>query len=218
MRFITCEELFDSVIFDFDDKNPINALCNLINEDESLQLNAELSKIFDEEDEPLAMEYIINRYDRIMSPLFVRLYDKYEEDKEDTCKAVASIIKMKFLFNWNKLAEAMFSDYNPIENYSMVENKETDFTEQTTDNTSTTQKYNGFNADEMKDVSESVIDGDITKTDTGSKAKNELTRKGNIGVTTSQQMIESEYKLRKKNLLDVIYRDIDSILFIDYYN
>lgn len=217
MRFITCEELFDSVIFDFDDKNPINALCNLINEDESLQLNAELSKIFDEEDEPLAMEYIINRYDRIMSPLFVRLYDKYEEDKEDTCKAVASIIKMKFLFNWNKLAEAVFSDYNPIDNYNMVEQKETDFEEHTTDDTKITNKYSGFNADEMQDVSESATDGDVTKTDTGSKAKNELTRRGNIGVTTTAQMIEGEYNLRKKNILDQIYKDIDTILFIDYY-
>ena len=221
MRFITCEELFDSVIFDFDDKNPINALCNLINDDQGLELNAELSKIFDEEDEPLAMEYIINRYDRIMSPLFVRLYDKYEEDKEDTCKAVASIIKMKFLFNWNKLAEAMFSDYNPIDNYNMIENKNTDYEEHTvTDsNEKTTSRYQGFNSTEMHDVSESESDGDIdtTKTDTGTKAKNELTRRGNIGVTTSQQMIESEFTLRKKNVLDQIYKDIDTILFIDYY-
>lgn len=219
-KYITCEEIFSPVLFSFDDNNPICALSSLleVENEQPITINEKLYEILVTDKEQLTIDYLLNRYDRIMSPLFNRLYEHYDEDTEDTSKELAKVIEMKFLYNWNKLAEAVFSDYNPIENYSMVENKETDFTEQTTDNTSTTQKYNGFNADEMKDVSESVIDGDITKTDTGSKAKNELTRKGNIGVTTSQQMIESEYKLRKKNLLDVIYRDIDSILFIDYYN
>ena len=216
-KCLTCEEVYGDLYPDSLDtsNNLFYALSSLINEDDT---NAELYKILVDGYEALSIDFFLNRFDKIMSPLFTRMYEKLEENITSINVDLADIIKMKYLYNWNKLAEAMFSDYNPIENYSMVENKETDFTEQTTDNTSTTQKYNGFNADEMKDVSESVIDGDITKTDTGSKAKNELTRKGNIGVTTSQQMIESEYKLRKKNLLDVIYRDIDSILFIDYYN
>lgn len=220
MNKITCKDIFEDVLFLFNGKNPIGALADSLEVTPPAEptINSYLYDILVTDEQPLTIDYLLNRYDRIMSPLFLRLYEHHEESLAFVCAAVSNIIKMKYLYNWNKLAEAMFSDYNPIENYSMVENKETDFTEQTTDNTSTTQKYNGFNADEMKDVSESVIDGDITKTDTGSKAKNELTRKGNIGVTTSQQMIESEYKLRKKNLLDVIYRDIDSILFIDYYN
>ena len=116
----------------------------------------------------------------------------------------------------------MFADYNPIDNYNMVENKKTDFEEHTvTDNDETvTNKYSGFNSATPSEVSESVTDGtlDTTKTDTGISANNELTRRGNIGVTTSQQMIESEFNLRKKNLLNLIYHDIDTILFIDYYN
>ena len=221
MKLITCEDMFAEVVFDFDDKNPITALCNLINDEEGLTLNPELAKIFDDEKNSLALDYIVNRYDRIMSPLFNRLYNKYEEDKEDTCQAVASIIKMKYLFGWNKLAQAMFSEYNPIDNYNMVENKNTDYEEHTVTDSSetTTNKYKGFNSSEMHDVSQSESEGDIdtTKTDTGTKATNELTRRGNIGVTTSQQMIESELTLRKKNVLDQIYKDIDTILFIDYY-
>lgn len=219
MDKITCREVFEDVLFDFDAKNPIHALSSLIVQADT---NAELYKILVTDNDSLTIDYLLNRYDRIMSPLFLRLYDHYDEDKEDTSEQIAKIIAMKFVFGWNKLAEALFSDYNPIENYNMKENKETDFEEHTvTDNDETvTNKYSGFNSATPSEVSESVTDGtlDTTKTDTGSKAKNELTRSGNIGVTTSQQMIESEYNLRKKNLLDLIYKNIDTILFIDYYN
>ena len=219
MDKITCREVFEDVLFNFDASNPICALSSLITQEGT---NAELYKILVTDKESLTIDYLLNRYDRIMSPLFLRLYDHYEEDKEDTSDDIAKIIAMKFLFGWNKLAEALFADYNPIENYNMKENKETDFEEHTvTDNDETvTNKYSGFNSATPSEVSESVTDGtiDTTKTDTGSKAKNELTRSGNIGVTTSQQMIESEFNLRKKNLLDLIYKNIDTILFIDYYN
>lgn len=217
MNKLKCKDVFEDVLFDFDNSNPICALSSLIVENET---NAELYKILVTDKESLTIDYLLNRYDRIMSPLWVRLFEHYD-DIEDTSKKIADIIKMKYLFGWNKLADAMFSAYNPINNYDMVEKRNTDFEEHTvTDSSETvTNKYSGFNADEMKDVSESSTDGDIdtTKTDTGNKLTNELTRSGNIGVTSSQQLIESEYNLRKKNLLDLIYKNIDTILFIDYY-
>lgn len=217
MNKLKCKDVFEDVLFDFNDSNPICAFSSLIVESET---NTELYKILVTDKETLTIDYLLNRYDRIMSPLWVRLFEHYD-DLEDTSEKIADIIKMKFLFGWNKLAEALFSDYNPIENYNMKENRKTDFEEHTvTDsNEIVTNKYSGFNTDEMKDVSQSESEGDIdtTKTDTGTSANNELTRSGNIGVTTSQQMIESEYNLRKKNLLDLIYKNIDTILFIDYY-
>ena len=44
-----------------------------------------------------------------------------------------------------------------------------------------------------------------------------LTRSGNIGVTTSQQMIESERKLWEYNIFKQIYEDVDDILTINIY-
>ena len=45
-----------------------------------------------------------------------------------------------------------------------------------------------------------------------------LTRKGNIGVTTSQQMLESELKLRAENFLcDFIFKDLDKLLTSPIY-
>lgn len=45
----------------------------------------------------------------------------------------------------------------------------------------------------------------------------EFTRKGNIGVTTSQQMIESEWELRKHILYDEMMSDVDRVLVLSCY-
>lgn len=219
IELTTCKDIYGDMLHTFvdTDVNPLYALSLLINE----SANAELRKILVTNYNSLTLDYLLNRYDKIMSPLFMRLYEIHGEDLSAVATDISKIINMKFVYNWNKLAEAVFSDYNPIDNYNMVENRKTDFEEHTvTDNTETvTNSYNGFNADDMKPVSQSETKGNIdtTKTDTGTSANNELTRRGNIGVTTTAQMIEGEYKLRQKNILDIIYRDIDSILFIDYY-
>ena len=60
---------------------------------------------------------------------------------------------------------------------------------------------------------------DRTGTDTDTHTGTEkLTRKGNIGVTTSQQMLESEIRLRALyNMVTIIYNDIDKVLTSPIY-
>ena len=173
------------------------------------------------------IEYLGNRLDKILSPLYMRLLEV--RSKEVTAYILGEVIYQKFAEKWNRIADALFSDYNPIENYRMVEaeseGKNTKVnTEMTTETEEhETNKYSGFDSTDFKDTTATDKDGS-TET-TGTKAKNEqaetgnrnLSRSGNIGVTTSQQMIESELKLREHNLLNIIYNDMDSILFLDYY-
>ena len=63
--------------------------------------------------------------------------------------------------------------------------------------------------------------GTQTQADTGSDTETRnytLTREGNIGVTTSQQMIEAERELWKWNFFrDVVFKDIDKILTLRIY-
>ncbi len=74
-----------------------------------------------------------------------------------------------------------------------------------------------------------IRDTDITDTDTGTQKYTdggtdtesrsyELKRSGNIGVTTSQQMLESERNLWVWNFFrDVVFPDIDSVLVLGIY-
>lgn len=250
--------------------------------------NVYLKQILNTNKDSLSIEYLSNRLDKLLAPTYNRLIDYYVSggDDNDTAlqKANAKLIKVienKFLYNWNKLADSLFADYNPINNYDMeehrnintnsnIESYSSGSNESTEDvNTSSTenssnsvnnngeietndkevQKYAGFNSDSPKTVTEADKEGGQSETrignseeskstsgtesrsgtsssvntseTSGTSAANKqeeiLTRSGNIGVTTSQQMIQSEIELRKHNLIDIIFGDMDSILFLDYY-
>lgn len=63
--------------------------------------------------------------------------------------------------------------------------------------------------------------GTLTNSDSGTETHSHgynLTRSGNIGVTTSQQMIQSEHELWKWNFFnDVVFPDIDRVLTLMIY-
>lgn len=72
-------------------------------------------------------------------------------------------------------------------------------------------------------ISESMSDTGTQKQDGSSsgesagETKRQLTRSGNIGVTTSQQMIQSERELWLWRFFDQVFSDLDSILTIPIY-
>ena len=80
-----------------------------------------------------------------------------------------------------------------------------------------TETVTGSKNDNYKDSTSSGTESKTessTDTETGTET---LTRHGNIGVTTSQQMLESEIKLRQYNFIEEMYKDIDSILCLKIY-
>ena len=109
--------------------------------------------------------------------------------------------------------------------------------EKTTPGVTTTRKENtdinvvnnangnvyGFNSATAVPAS---VSGGTSRT-TGDKAKNyseesktgydQLERSGNIGVTTSQQMLEQEINIRKHQFFDIVFADVDRILTINYW-
>lgn len=228
----------------------------------------------------LDLDYIGNFSGRkIVSNLVESLLGEGEDatltaaDLSMLCDIIVALYGTK----WSKLWETMSFDYNPIENYSMVETMTNDETvteygkthtrtdnlqHQRTDNlqhaktgtetetpntrTSDNASVYGFNSAEAVPSDEREIvnsgtnqttyntqdadtgtqtdahTGTQTEADTGSDTSTRnyrLTRAGNIGVTTSQQMIESERNLWR--LWDffrgVVYPDIDRVLTIEIY-
>ena len=115
---------------------------------------------------------------------------------------------------WERLYSAFVkTQYKPIENYSMTE------TENVGSKVTTTTNQNssvyGFNSESSSPTAESGANV-VTA---GNKEDNEriLTRSGNIGVTTSQQMIQSEIDLRKWSYYDNLLVDLDNTLSACYY-
>lgn len=137
--------------------------------------------------------------------------------------------------NIYKVYKAYTTQYKPLENYSMIE--DTDYTplaKQTvkssnkskTDTKVDTGVY-GFNSTVA--VPSSTTDSNTKQ----EKADNEMEtttsydgesdnthheRSGNIGVTTSQQMLESEIKLRKLEILELIFQGLDEVICQSVYD
>ena len=127
---------------------------------------------------------------------------------------VASIIVSKFGDKWNRLYDVFItSTYNPIENYSMTETEKTNSKVKVT--SSGTAGTFGFNSDASVPTGESSTE--TTSEGNADDNNRELTRSGNIGVTTSQQMLQSEIELRKWNFTDMLYQDVDSICTLSIY-
>ena len=138
-------------------------------------------------------------------------------------------------------------EYNPIENYNSSEtetstsenstttgneNTTTTTTNSTTENSGeTTNKVSPYDSENFNNdnntTTTNTTTGNATDTttinDSGNMSSNgtssrTLTRKGNIGVTTTQQMIESEYELRAKNLVFEFLEKVSKFILLEYIN
>lgn len=84
---------------------------------------------------------------------------------------------------------------------------ERSFTNRTDSRDIVTTYTNRADTDSRKDTYNNITDA----------ATHSLTRKGNIGVTTSQQMLESEIEVRKWLYFENVMQDIDKLLTLSIY-
>lgn len=115
--------------------------------------------------------------------------------------------------NYNKTSEREVSAFNSddfVPSEKITENTEDATKADTGTQTTTYTGTDTYNTDETDQTMRGYSD-----TNTRNYT---LTRSGNIGVTTSQQMIESERKLWQWEFFnDVVFPDIDHALTIPYY-
>lgn len=128
--------------------------------------------------------------------------------------------------NYTRLMDALTAEYNPIENYNMIEFSgsaskvsDTKSTPGTVTSTSKVAPYNDDNQDLQQTVTSATQStagfdnatqsmqwasgDDFGATPQGnSVAMSKHTRTGNIGVTTSQQMLQQELELRADSIVD----------------
>lgn len=133
-----------------------------------------------------------------------------------------------------RMLNAYFSDYNPLENYNGTETitesygkqKETNIDGERTDTniigneqTTSTDSVTSFETNEYSETGKNITEnnsrtdrvtkGSQTNTRENDAYENSIktTKSGNLGVTTSQQMIESELALRLKMNVKEKYLD-----------
>lgn len=142
-------------------------------------------------------------------------------------------------YEYDKLVDTLSLEYNPIENYFMTEkgtdtrtpnitqtNKGTNTNTAGVDTAITTGKTTFDKSDSFINDTKTTNTGtntdtqdiDTTVTTAGNeKTVHEFTRSGNIGVTTSQRMIESERQVAMFSVVDLFVKAIADIILIGVY-
>lgn len=134
-------------------------------------------------------------------------------------------------YSWNRLAATLTAEYNPIENYDRMEewqdnsinnSRYTNSTNNTSNGSTKEQVYGYNNLQTPADNSASTSAS--TSADTSDSAGNTTitgSRKGrahgNIGVTTTQEMLESERRVAMFNFYDAVIRDFQKRFLIWVY-
>lgn len=179
--------------------------------------------------------------DKKLSPLFWRLIQFRDKvaTPYDVLDKLASNVMNTYEDKWNKVYSALVgSSYNPLENYNMEQVETPDITKErdtkqktkltTSSSGSSSNGVHGFNSGVAVPTDEAEADSEVTvegsdddnatheeETETGTR---ELTRHGNIGVTTSQQMLQSEIELREHfNFYNIVLNDIAKLLCLNVY-
>lgn len=170
----------------------------------------------DTETEGLDLEYYWNKSGaKYISPLFEKLYQKEVSGTiESALSYLADILIRKYEDKWNRLYNALVNtDYNPIDNY-LVEETENVGTkvEVTSEGDADTYAFNDENpTPTQKATSKQVSQGDLEDN------VRQLHKRGNIGVTSTQQMLSQEIDLRKWNFYVSLMTDIDDTLCTSLY-
>lgn len=198
--------------------------------------------------EILDIEYFGNHSGcKFVAPVVMQMVDSVSLELTDSDRVVlARIIWAKFKYPWEHLWETNVAAYNPIHNYDMTDTRtlirgdtedsesfrnSVDSTESSTESNSDDYVY-GLNSEQdgpgRKDTRthseeggettsvNSVTDGTNRKKDT--EEVETTMRSGNIGVTTTQQMLKSEREIWLWNFFDQVYKDIDTVLSLPIYD
>ena len=158
---------------------------------------------------------------------------------------IAKLLITKYLPNWQHLWYTNEAVYSPIHNYDMTENRtlrtadseavksehnSTDSNEYSGENQETDYRY-GLNTDlENPQPSDRIdsTDGSTSETTTESsdsrnkvgagEEEEEIHRAGNIGVTTTQKLLQEERELWIWNFFDQVFSDIDRELALMFHD
>ncbi len=159
----------------------------------------------------LDLLYLTHSGDKYISKLCYYSYDEDVMTPADRSKNIADLILLKFGSNWNKMYKSLLEEYNPTYDYDKTTHEEFN---SKVKNTSASKRY-GFNTP----ADSPVGDTDIESESSGTKDDNFTDSHvyGNVGINSRAKLINEELELRKKNIIEMIFNDIDTMLCLKIY-
>lgn len=130
----------------------------------------------------------------------------------DVLQGAIGLLSKRRLHAWERMARALFEDYNPMRNFDRYEDSSDDENTSSSGTADSVNRVNGYNGDAERDRQNT---SGSSNTKRGNKHTAHLY--GNIGVTTIAQMLEGELEIRKQDLISIIVREFKENLCIMVY-
>lgn len=130
----------------------------------------------------------------------------------DVLQGAIGLLSKRRLHAWERMATALFEDYNPLHNFDRYEDSSDDENTSSSGTADSVNTVNGYNGEAERDRQNT---SGSSNTKRGNKHMAHLY--GNIGVTTSAQMLEGELEIRKQDLISIIVREFKENLCIMVY-
>lgn len=122
------------------------------------------------------------------------------------------LLSKRRIHAWERMATALFEDYNPLHNFDRYEDSADDERTASNGSADSVNTVNGYNGDAEHDRQNTN-----GKSETKRDNKHTSHLYGNIGVTTSAQMLEGELEIRKRDLISIIVREFKENFCIMVY-
>lgn len=130
----------------------------------------------------------------------------------DVLQGAIGLLSKRRIHAWERMARALFEDYNPLHNFDRYEESTNNESVNSSGSANSVNTVNGYNGDAEHDKQTTA---GTSTTSRGNKHKARLY--GNIGVTTSAQMLEGELEIRKQDLISIIVREFKENFCIMVY-
>ena len=130
----------------------------------------------------------------------------------DILQGAIGLFSKRRVHAWERMATALFEDYNPLHNFDRYEDSTDDENTASSGSANSVNTVNGYNGDAEHDRQNTT---GKSETKRGNKHTGHLY--GNVGVTTSAQMLEGELEIRKQDLISIIVREFKENFCIMVY-
>lgn len=161
----------------------------------------------------------------------VEYFTKDNELTDEGENILGTLLSDKYADAIHRMYNVLTAEYEPLENYDRKENFTTntdgsntrESSGNTTVNDTLTNNVSAFDSSEFKPESQNINNNTQTSSSNGNDTnKNEVNHEGrthgNIGITTSQQMINEEIDLRiKRQLIEMFLEKCDNEFLLKVY-
>lgn len=130
----------------------------------------------------------------------------------DVLQGAIGLLSKRRLHAWERMAKALFEDYNPLHNFDRYEELGDEESTSSSGTANSVNTVNGYNGDAERDRQNTAGNSNTKRSN---NHKGHLY--GNNGVTTSAQMLEGELEIRKQDLISIIVREFKANFCIMVY-